>query len=136
MVYFHKYGAKKVDLDGKKFASQLEASLYSLLYLREKVGELSQLRCQPNVFLTDAKIRMIPDFSAVEVKTKELVYFEAKGFETDIWRLKKKLWEFYGPGRLQIYKGSHKKLILTEELKPKTSYTLNLGGKNYGNDGT
>lgn len=47
---------------------------------------------------------MIPDFSAVEKGV--LVFFEAKGFETEVWRLKRRLWKFYGPGPLEVWRSA------------------------------
>lgn len=114
-----KYGNKKVERDGKTFASGFEGDLYSYLSFLVKAGELSGLRSQVNVRLTRAEILMIPDFAAIETKTGKLIYFEAKGFETDVWRIKKRLWKVYGPAPLRIYKGSvGKTLKLVEEIIP------------------
>jgi hypothetical protein len=41
--------------------------------------------------------------------SKEFVWAEAKGFETDPWKMKK-LWKHYGPGKLEIYKGNAKEI--------------------------
>lgn len=100
------------------FASELEAALYDLLMLRERAGEFRDLRCQPQVYLTDARIVMKPDFIAYDEEQRPL-YFEAKGFETDIWRLKRRLWEYYGPGPLEVWKGSAKRPRLVEIITPK-----------------
>lgn len=83
-------------------------------------GEIDDITVKPkNVRLTAAKILYIPDFSIIDLKLKELVYVEAKGFETSDWRIKRRLWLHYGPGLLRIYKGTAKSLTLTEELRPK-----------------
>lgn len=102
------------------FASKLESALYDLLCLMEKAGEITNIKCQDHVYLTDARIQMIPDFRAYDIKLNTVVYYEAKGFETAVWRIKRKLWAYYGPGPLRIYMGSHKRLYLAEELLPPT----------------
>lgn len=118
----HKYNAQRVEhFAGYSFASKLEASVFGLLMLMEKAGELSQIKVQPHVFLTNARIQMIPDFQVFDEKLKETVFYEAKGFETDIWRIKKKLWKVYGPGRLRIFKGTFRSPKCTEEIIPKNN---------------
>jgi predicted nuclease of restriction endonuclease-like RecB superfamily len=117
----HKFGAVKVERDGRVFSSRLEAALYDLLKLMVRAGAFKNLKCQVTVrFHTydHGKIVMIPDFSAIDAKTGETVYFEAKGFETNIWRKKKKAWKIAGPGPLYVYKGSHRYLKLVEKIVP------------------
>ena len=114
MEPYNKYKARRTH--GR--ASALEDAVRGILKILVRVGELSDLKEQPNIFLTRAKIRMIPDFSAIDVKTKETVYFEAKGFETERWLVCKKLWKVYGPGKLCVYRGSWKRPFLAEEIVP------------------
>jgi len=85
----------------------------------EKAKEISDIRCQPNIFLTRARIRMIPDFSAINSKTGEVEYFEAKGFEGERWLICKKLWSIYGPGRLHIFKGRAGKVFEVDSIVPR-----------------
>ena len=115
----HKYNAKRVKKAGYSFASQLESSLHDYLVWMQKEGAIRDLKLQPSVYLTKAKILMKPDFSAVDTKTNVLCYWEAKGHETDVWRIKRRLWEFYGDGPMYVYKGSAKKLVLGEVIIPK-----------------
>lgn len=82
-------------------------------------GELELLTCKPYIYLTRARIPMIPDFKAFDTELKEEVYFEAKGFETEKWILKRKLWTVYGPGRLRVFKGSARSFRMVEEIIPK-----------------
>lgn len=117
--YGHKYNAKRVKKAGFSFASQLESALHDYLLWCEKEGTIENLKLQPSVYLTDAKILMKPDFSALETKTKLLCFWEAKGVETDVWRIKRRLWLVYGPGPLYVYRGSAKKLVLGEIVIPK-----------------
>jgi len=110
----------KVFSGGESYASGLERDLGLYLHGLVRLGELSDLKRQVNVHLTAARILMIPDFSAVDVKTGETIYFEAKGFPTDVWRLKRRLWKAgYGPGMLRVFKRSGKTIRLDEEIIPR-----------------
>lgn len=113
-----KFKNKITELGGYSFASKGEANLYNYLYLRFLEGDISDLQVQCNVYLTDARILYIADFSAIDSKTKERVYYEFKGFETAVWRIKRRLWKHYGPGVLYVYKGRGENVFLFEELIP------------------
>lgn len=114
-----KYGAHRTVHSGYSFASKLEAAVFDYLKLLEHGGEIKDIHLQPNVMLTNANIRMIPDFKAFDIKLNQEVYFEAKGYETDVYRIKRRLWKFYGPAILRVYKGSAARLTLFEEIIPK-----------------
>lgn len=121
---FSKYGSQKVSVAGRSFGSKLEKDLFIELMLEEKGGLLKNLRQQVSVYLTNARIQYIADFSAevaIGVDAGQVVYYEAKGFETPVWRIKRRLWIHYGPGILLVYKRQGMKggLTLTETLKPK-----------------
>jgi len=116
-----KYGGEKVKVYGYSFDSKLERALFEELKLMEKAGEISGLTHHPGtIFLTRARIQYRPDFRFVRTATGEVEYAEAKGFANDKWPLKKALWRFYGPAKLSIYIGSHKRLVLDEVIIPKT----------------
>lgn len=117
----NKYYAKKVDRAGYSFASKLEAALFDLLKLRERAGEIRDLQCQDTVYLTDARIMYKPDYKFFEVAENDFAWAESKGFSTDVWSIKRRLWKSYGPGKLYIYKGSHTRLVLDETIIPKGS---------------
>lgn len=113
----NKFGAKKTEVGGEGFPSKGEAACYQMLLLDPTVVVLAR---QVRVSLTDAKIVYIPDFKCQDLETLEIFYVEYKGYETDSWRLKRRLWKHYGPGRLLVYKGHHKgPLKLVEEIIPK-----------------
>lgn len=115
-----KYKNKKTESHGYLFDSRLEGGLYGYLKMLEQAGEIRNLRVKPNIFLTEARLRMIPDFSAEHKELEwEEVFHEAKGYETDVWRIKYRLWPFYGPGRLRIYKGRAQSFQMVEEVVPK-----------------
>ena len=113
MRTMNKYRAKRVG----NFASKLEAAVYDLLKMREECGEITGLKCQVEIKLTKANIIYKPDFAFIE--NHQAAYAEAKGFETQAWRLKKRLWEHYGPGPLYIYSGSYHRPSLVETIIPK-----------------
>lgn len=116
---FNKYNSVPVHKPGKWFSSRLESALHDYLLEQERAGEISDIRQQVRVKLTLAEIVYIPDFSAVDVKTGQTCYYESKGFETDVWRIKRRLWVFYGNGPLYVFKGTYKKLYLHEVIIPR-----------------
>jgi hypothetical protein len=67
-----------------------------------KVGEIRSIELQDSVYLTDARIRYVADFKCLAY-TGEIFWVEAKGYPTASWALKKRLWRYYGPGRLEIH---------------------------------
>lgn len=119
-MWGNKFKNVKVKYLGYSFGSKLEASVYSDLLNRAKTGEIEVLQLQPSVYLTEAKILYKPDFKALYKATGEIVYIEAKGIETAVWRIKKRLWKHYGPAPLEIYMGSHERPRLVETLIPVT----------------
>lgn len=114
-----KFNSTRINFQGYSFASKGEAACYQLLKKKEALGELIVLRTQVQVYLTKAKILYKPDFECKDPDTDEIFYVEYKGCETPTWRIKRKLWKYYGPGRLLIYKGNYKSHIdIAEELIP------------------
>jgi len=112
----HKYNDQRTMVDGKAFPSKLEAAVYAFLKLEEKQGRITKLECQPTVFLTDAEISYKPDFKFE--REGQVVFGEAKGTEGDRFRLIKKLWKWYGPAPLEIYKGTAKRIALAKTIIP------------------
>ncbi len=76
------------------------------------------------VHLLGRRILIIPDFCAEEYPTWELVYFEAKGFSQATWVLKRKVWEYCGPAKLYVYKGSERRVYLDQTIVPEVSPEL------------
>jgi len=99
------------------FDSMLEAAVFDVLRLEETLGEIELTSFQKTIYLTDARIQYRPDFEYKDLKNGLLTYVEAKGFETPSWRIKRKLWISYGPGKLIIYKGSHLRPKVHEILR-------------------
>lgn len=114
----NKYRAKRVQYENFTFASQLEAAVYQLLKLRENAGEIELIQTQATVLLTKAEIKYIPDFKCLDLKTNTVFYVESKGYSTPEWNIKKRLWRYYGPANLEIWKGTHKNPHLAEIIEP------------------
>ena len=106
---YSKYRAVRTEVDGIKFASKAEAALY--LYLKNLYPR-NQIDCQPKIYLTEAKILYKPDFLIAGR------YYEMKGVETPSWRIKRRLWQVYGPATLHVYKMRGAKVELTEMISP------------------
>lgn len=112
-----KFGAVKVSHAGYSFGSKLEAATFDILKLMERAGAISDIKTQQSVYLTNSKIQYIADFSAIN-EAGELVYYEAKGVQTPVWCIKKRLWKHYGPAPLFIFTGSHMNPKMTETIYP------------------
>lgn len=112
---WNKFKNHPVKHAGMSFASKGESRCYDMLVLEEQAGLISNIRAQASVYLTDARILYKPDFCVFDHKLNEDVYVEYKGMETPVWRIKRRLWMHYGPGRLRVYKGKN----LHEEIIPK-----------------
>lgn len=106
------------------FGSKLEAAVFEVLKLREKSGEISDIRQQVSVDLGFG-INWRVDFSfAKHVPNPNMairMYAEAKGVKTERYRMCLKLWRGgQGPGPLEIWEGSWQWPALVEIVTPKT----------------
>lgn len=100
MIYRSKYKAKKVVIDGITFDSKKEAGRYQELKLLERAGAIKGLVLQPRFLLqdkfkykgkTERKIEYIADFKYMDTKTGKVVVEDVKGYKTDVYKLKRKL---------------------------------------------
>lgn len=104
-VYMRKYHNKKVEIDGHKFDSRHEAEIYLYLKQQEQDGNISQLALQVPFILQDKfkingrtvrEIKYLADFTFTNSEG-QLEVWDAKGYRTDVYSLKKKLFEYqYG----------------------------------------
>ena len=109
----NKFGAQRTN----GYSSKLEAAVRQILDLREKAGEISDIQ-RGGVHLT-CGIRWNVDFNYLDVKTGERVWVEAKGVETERYRICLKLWRGgFGPGDLEVWKGNWRRPMLVEIVKP------------------
>lgn len=114
----NKFNAKKASCDGHSFASGLERDVYAMLKLMKLAGELSEVQPQDHVYMTKARILLIPDFK-VTLPNGDAEWHEAKGIEMPEWRIKRRLWKAgYGPGKLSVWKRRGKGIFLSEVIIP------------------
>lgn len=98
-----KYGNRKVVVDGHKFDSKLEGKRYKELKLMQELGLIKNLKLHPEFILIPPfkkngrsyrKTSYFADFSYFSVKENKTIIEDTKGFKTDIYKLKKKLFEY------------------------------------------
>lgn len=103
------------------FPSKLESAVYGQLLLREKMGEIKDIKRQQQVVLqgggNDTRITWRLDFSAIDVKTEKLFYIEAKGIETSDFKLKLKMWRMLKPAPLEIWRGNYSRPFMAERIE-------------------
>lgn len=101
-----KYHNKKVSYDGYTFDSIKEKNYYIKLKLLDKAGKIKELELQKEYELqpsfklnnkTSRKITYRADFTYKTTEDNKIHVIDVKGFKTDVYRLKKKLFEYrYG----------------------------------------
>jgi len=110
-----KYGSQKHE----GFPSKLEWSVHQKLLERQSLGEISEVKRQQTIILQsgnrETRITWRLDFSFV--KDGILWCAEAKGFPTDVYKLKLKLWRKIKPHPLEIWKGNWRNPKLSEVIK-------------------
>lgn len=98
-----KYHNKKVIIDGIKFDSIKESKRYRELKILERAGLIRELKLQPAFTLipsfkkngkTYRKASYIADFQYYDVGKKQTVIEDTKGYKTEVYKLKKKLFEY------------------------------------------
>ncbi len=96
----NKYRNKKVIVDGEEFDSKKEGNRYKELKLLLKAGKISNLELQPRFLLQDGfkkngrtfrKIEYIADFKYIE--NGKTIVEDVKGMQTDVFKLKHKIFE-------------------------------------------
>jgi hypothetical protein len=103
-----KYNARRVTVDGQRFASQVEAREYGNLKIRQAAGEITGLRLQPRYTLQDGfvdqqgrrwqPVTYVADFAYVETATGRHVAEDVKGMKTAVFAIKEKWfrWAYLG----------------------------------------
>ena len=99
----NKYHAKKTESGGIVFDSKYEAEKYEELKMLERIGLIKDLQRQVRFILLDEytnnkgeKVRpisYIADFVYYDIKKKRQIVMDTKGLETEVFRIKKKLFE-------------------------------------------
>jgi len=101
----NKYNNKKVTVEGIKFDSLNESRFYEYLKQQQAEGAIRSFRLQPKYILQDKfkkngvtyrEITYSADFEVIENDGTTRVY-DVKGFVTETFALKKKLFEYRYP---------------------------------------
>ncbi len=97
----NKYGNKPVIIDNIKFQSEAEGARYLVLKLRLKAGFIIDLELQPKFVLqesfkkngkTERSITYKADFRYID-ENGETVIEDVKGYRTEVFNIKRKLFE-------------------------------------------
>lgn len=113
------------ELAGRSFQSKIERDRAEELCLLLRGKQIRNLKFQPRVCfdLGTVKRHYKPDFYYEErlaPRRFSPVWEEVKGFESDRYKLNKRLWRTMGPGLLRVVKrGRDKRLRVWEEIRPK-----------------
>jgi hypothetical protein len=94
-----KYGNTKVHFDGQLFDSKGEANYYGELLLEKKAGLIKEIARQVRIPLVVNGTRVcfiVIDFRITYANGK-VKYVEYKGYETDVYKLKRKLFQALYP---------------------------------------
>lgn len=101
----------------RSFQSAWERDRAEQLAWLEREGVITELTFQPKVLLTRAGIVYHPDFRYRE--DGKVIWEEVKGWESEAYQLKEKLWRVYGPGELRVTKKATRgKFITTKTIHP------------------
>lgn len=101
-----KYYSKKVVVDDITFDSKREADRYIELKLLEMAGKIKDLKLQHQFVLqppfkkngkTIRAITYIADFTYFDLEKMKNVVEDVKGYKTDVYTLKKKMFEYKYP---------------------------------------
>ena len=108
----NKYRNQETVIDGIKFQSKKEANRYCELKLLEKAKEIEELKLQPKFILQEGfkkdgvtyrAITYVADFSYIQ--KGKLIVQDVKGVETEVFKLKRKLFEYKYPDlKLELIK--------------------------------
>lgn len=102
----NKYKNKKVSVNGKVFDSKKEAKRYLELIQLEQAGLIKDLETQKKFLLLDGfkkngktykQINYYADFVYTDTRTGKTIVEDVKGFKTEIYKIKKKLFDYKYP---------------------------------------
>lgn len=95
-----KYHSRKTEIDGILFDSAKEANRYCELKLLIRAGEISDLYLQPTFILQEDFDKNERHYRAITYKADfqyrqngKWVIEDTKGFKTEVYKIKKKLFE-------------------------------------------
>lgn len=106
-----KYHSRKVTVYGITFDSKREANRYCELRLLEMAGKIKELKRQVQFVLqpsfkkngkTIRAITYVADFEYYDLEKGKYIVEDVKGYKTDVYQLKKKLFEYHYPDQTII----------------------------------
>lgn len=114
-----KYGNKQVQLDGHVFDSKAEAMYYNQLKMLNKAREILFFRIQPRYRLQDGfekngvKHRAIDYVADFEIHHKDgsLETVDVKGYKTEVFKIKQKMFEKIYPHKLTLVKWENGRFV-------------------------
>ncbi len=98
----NKYSNEKTIVNGIRFDSQAEANYYCQLKILKRSNQIKDFKLQPKYLLqpsfkldnkTIRAIHYIADFE-IEHNDSSIEIIDVKGYKTEVYRLKKKLFEY------------------------------------------
>lgn len=104
-AFLSKYRARLTEVDEIKFSSAKEAKYYKYLKILKRVGDVKEFQLQPRFELqpsfkyagvTMRPIYYVADF-LVEYTDGSRKVIDVKGYKTDVYKLKKKLFLYKYP---------------------------------------
>jgi hypothetical protein len=114
-----KYGNIITTIDGIKFQSRFEARYYQELKIRKAAGEINDFSLQPKFLLQPQfthegevinPITYVGDF-LITHNDGSIEVVDTKGKETDVFKIKKKMFHYYHPHlKLSVVRADDKKL--------------------------
>lgn len=98
----NKYHNQKITVDGKTFDSKKEAERYQVLKMLENANIISNLSRQVPFELipkqkNERAVKYIADFMYVETATGKIIVEDVKGYRTDVYKIKRKLFKWRYP---------------------------------------
>jgi hypothetical protein len=132
-----KYKSKKVEIDGHVFDSKIEARYYEQLKWLQEHNQILFFRLQPRYLLQEAfrkngktfrKIEYIADFE-VHHLDGSIEVIDVKGYETEAFKIKRKLFEKKYPHKLSLvtYVKKYGGWITLDELKKRRKQAKKVG---------
>ena len=97
-----KYHNKKNTVNGEMFDSKKEAERYKVLKMLENANIISNLSRQVLFELIpkqdgERAVKYIADFMYVETATGKIIVEDVKGYRTDVYKIKRKLFKWRYP---------------------------------------
>lgn len=101
-----KYHNQKIIIDGHELDSKKEGKRYSELKLLERAGCIKDLELHPAFLLipsfkkngkTYRKMTYVADFKYYDVNQQKVIVEDTKGYRTEVYKIKKKIFEYKYP---------------------------------------